>query len=88
MESFGFHDLVQQIGKDNSVVINSQKIGNLIHEIHDASPRFFSEDKKLFSYTSQAANQNLLMELAVDTSDSALRELLMNPHTSRLDRSH
>ena len=57
-------------------------MGQIIYEIKEASRNFLKEENKIFYYKSQCG-QNLLMRLATDTIDDALREILVNTNTYR-----
>ena len=68
--------------EENSMKLNSSLMGQIIYEIKEASRNFLKEENKIFYYKSQCG-QNLLMRLATDTIDDALREVLVNTNTYR-----
>lgn len=80
-QSEGFYRIIYQILQQNSGVINSKSISDMIRELHQICPEFFREEHKLFSYKSITTRSNILMELAKSAKDDALRELLVNRQT-------
>ena len=80
--SKGFYQLVVQMMEDNSLKLNSTLMGQIIFEIKDASRNFLKEENKMFYYKNPCG-QNVLMRLATDTIDDALREILVNTNTYR-----
>ena len=79
---FEKHNLVLQMLGENSLKLNSILMGQLIFEINEASPNFLKEENKLFFHKNESG-LNILMRLATDTIDDALRELLVNTNTYR-----
>lgn len=51
--------------------------------LSEVCPDFFDEKNDIFSFQTKRTNSNILMELAKNTKDDALRELLVNRQTYR-----
>ena len=51
--------------------------------LSEGCPDFFEERNDLFIFQNKRTNSNILMELAKNAKDDALRELLVNRQTYR-----
>ena len=51
--------------------------------LYEECPAFFEERNDLFIFQNKSTNSNILMELAKNAKDDALRELLVNRQTYR-----
>ena len=82
-QSEGFYNLICQILKPNSCEANAKSLSDIIHQLTIVDPSFFQEENYLFSYKNPKTKSNVLMELAKNAKDDALREILVNRQTYR-----
>ena len=82
-QSEGFYHIICQILQPNSCEANAKSLSDIIHQLTLVDPTFFREDNCLFSYKNPKSKSNVLMELAKNAKDDALREILVNRLTYR-----
>ena len=81
--SQGLYRIICQILQPNSCEANAKSISDIIHQLSLVDPTFFQEENHLFSYKNPKTKSNVLMELAKNAKDDALREILVNRQTYR-----
>ena len=82
-QSEGLYRIICQILQPNSCEANAKSISDIIHQLFLVDQTFFKEENHLFSYKNPKTKSNVLMELAKNTKDDALREILVNRQTYR-----
>ena len=82
-QSEGFYSIICQILQPNSCEANAKSLSDIIHQLTLVDPTFFREENCLFSYKNPKTKSNVLMELAKNAKDDALREILVNRLTYR-----
>ena len=82
-QSEGFYRIICQILQPNSCEANAKSISDIIHQLFLVDQTFFKEENHLFSYKNPNTKSNVLMELAKNAKDDALREILVNRQTYR-----
>ena len=81
--SQGLYRIICQILQPNSCEANAKSISDIIQQLSLVDPTFFQEENHLFSYKNPKTKSNVLMELAKNAKDDALREILVNRQTYR-----
>ena len=79
----GLYRIICQILQPNSCEANAKSISDIIQQLSLVDPTFFQEENHLFSYKNPKTKSNVLMELAKNAKDDALREILVNRQTYR-----